>query len=425
MKTLNKSVVAFVALLVSTMNIAWASTSQQEQLMQLSQQKRVVVNATIAPTTTIVPNQQVVVNIEVMTDTWFTKGTRVHRFDVHNALVMQRSSFATNSIERTNGRKYSKQVWEMVVYPLEEGRFYVPSIVIDLAVRGDEGNVAGQLITQPFEFDVEAMTAVNEDANWIVGENSKFTQVWTHIPTNGEPQQFSHLDELELHVGDAIERTVTYSIDNATATLIPKLLPEFESSQIIKYTESSQYQDTQNRGVYSASRIDKEIYVINDAGQVQIPDNELSIWSPSADVAKTVVLGGVQLDIKHTTASYIRMHWMVLSGVLVGSLALIVLIILSINKYQTLAQKQALPIGWLFFLSVWKREDARAEALLYRKRQQNKQLVLLEATLNNRQTEGSSSDVLIGRWQQAKYQNQAGEVARNSRRTWIKLWFAL
>ncbi|MDN2481179.1 hypothetical protein [Vibrio agarivorans] len=415
MRTAYKQVVVFFVCFLGIINASWAS-NQQERLRQLEQQGNVIIQASLAKAGPLVPNQQVIVNVEVMTDTWFTKGTRVHRFDVHNALVMQRSSFATNSIERLNGRKYSKQVWEMVLYPLEEGRYFVPSIVVDLAVRDDKSNVTGQLVTEPFEFDVEATFSAQDEARWVVGDNLNVNQVWHHVPTNGSPQQFDDAADMEFHIGDAIERTVTLYLDNSTSSLLPRMISDEPIKHTITYTEPPELKDSQNRGVYSAKRVDKSVYVIEEAGDFTMPEISLNQWDSSGH-AHHYRIASASFSVSHTPLSYIRTHWLTLSLSLLSFAGACLFILWVKNRYQQLSTNHALPIWWLFILAWLQKDQLELERLLYLKALLKRQLSLI----SSHDLEGDTQ-ALVFRLQERRYKESDLESVGLLRWEWVKLW---
>ncbi len=80
------SFLSFVVLVL----ITWSC--QATTMSELQQKGRVFIKASVTPTDTVSLRQQTTITIEVGTDTWFTKGTRVHRFEVENALDCQSKS---------------------------------------------------------------------------------------------------------------------------------------------------------------------------------------------------------------------------------------------------------------------------------------------------------------------------------------------
>ncbi|WP_112477956.1 BatD family protein [Vibrio variabilis] len=418
MRLFSKPALLCSVLFLATMGVAHAALGQQERLIALSKQERVIVNASLAGTSTIVPNQQVIVNIEVMTDTWFTQGTRVHRFDVNNALVLQRSSFAINSIERIDGRKYAKQLWEVVIYPLEPGRYFVPSIVIELAVSDEQNTIAGQLSTESFEFTVDSLTDHHQGMNTVVGENPSIKQLWTHTSAGGTTKQIQDIGTLDVQVGDAIERQITVSIQDSTSVLIPKPLINIKQSGLKSYHESPLFMDSENRGVYSASRTDKVTYIVDAGGRVELPNYQLQVWSPRDRVIKNVAANGITLNIEHTPFTFAQAYWKaILIGLTMCGLTLLT-VARGVKKYQLLEEQKSLPIGWMFLLSVMKQDNAQAETMLYLKKQVQRQQFAL--------SHGNKvSQQFIEQWQVSKYGNQTEVKSKTTRITWLRLWFNL
>ncbi|MDO6575027.1 hypothetical protein, partial [Staphylococcus pasteuri_A] len=67
--------------------------------------------------------QQAVLYIEVATTRWFTGGTRIGNIDVPNLIAKQRNLLATNYTERRNGETWSRQRWELTLYPQASGEY--------------------------------------------------------------------------------------------------------------------------------------------------------------------------------------------------------------------------------------------------------------------------------------------------------------
>ncbi len=98
-------------------------------------------------------NEQVILYIEVATPRWFTGGTRIGSVEIPNVIAKQRNQLATNYTERKGGQTWSRQRWEITLYPQASGQFVIPPVAVGVQVSAPDGSkVAGTLYTQPIKF---------------------------------------------------------------------------------------------------------------------------------------------------------------------------------------------------------------------------------------------------------------------------------
>lgn len=359
----------FILLLsVVVFSSAFASNEEQANLQSLKDNDRISVTASLGEGEVSV-KEQVVVNIEILTDTWFTKGTRIHRFELNDALVLQRNQFAVNSTERINGKTYSKQLWEVVVYPLKSGEYHIPEIWVELSVRGDHGNVQGYLVTEPISFTATQPHALNDSDIALVGADAKLTQRWEVIRSQKATDANGGLEESAiLHIGDAIERTVTLQVEDSSAGLLPTLISEpNEESAFQWFLNRPQLEDHQHRGEYSATRTEKAVYVIEKAGELNIAPIKVLQWDTDQQALRTLEVAGRSIVVQHTFGSFVQAYWLELS-----TLAIALAMMLSCGHwlkrhYRHLESTGKLPIGLLFLLAIKSKNEVACETLLYRK----------------------------------------------------------
>ncbi|MCR9702310.1 BatD family protein, partial [Vibrio vulnificus] len=158
-------------------------------------------------------NEQVILTIEVATPRWFTAGTRIGHVEIPNVIAKQRNPLATNYTERKDGHTWSRQRWEITLYPQASGRFVVPPIAVSVQVSAPNGeNVSGTLYTAPISFDASMPSGlIQPQSAWFSASDVEVEQQWQ---TSSEP----------LKVGDAITRTITIRAKDSLSVLLPKLL---------------------------------------------------------------------------------------------------------------------------------------------------------------------------------------------------------
>ncbi len=190
-------------------------------------------------------NQQVILHIDVGTTRWFGAGTRIGHIDVPNLMVEQRSMLATNYAERKGGQTWSRQRWEITLYPQVSGNYQIPPIAVTVTVAAADGKrIEKKLYTTPLSFITQLPTSeLTADMAWLASSQVTATQEWA---VSNEP----------LHVGDTVTRTVIVDAQNTLSILIPNILVSSDSEVVSQagvyqsYLAPPELTDTQNRGTY-------------------------------------------------------------------------------------------------------------------------------------------------------------------------------
>ncbi|MCP3699302.1 MAG: protein BatD [Aliivibrio sp.] len=408
----------FITLILGFFSFA-TMASEQPQLQQLQAQGSVLVSAHLDGVQDVAVDQQVIVTIELLTDTWFTKGTRIHRFEVDNALVLQRNSFANNSIEKIDGKTYSKQSWELVLYPLESGKYTIPSIVVDVSVKGDNGNVSGQIITAPLHFSANQPDLALGVLPAFVGDDPRFEQNWKIVRANkNESNQNSSLDKLTpLQVGDAIERTMVLTVNNASSTLLPQLIMDrLDDNKLITYRESPQFNDKQNRGQYSATRTEKVIYVVKDAGTIVFPEQTYGQWSVAQQKILMHEIGSKTFEAEHTAASYLKAYRVVILSIIAATTVMIFMLVWFFRHYQNVKSRDRLPLWWQFLLATKNKDNVMCEFILYKKK--------LRKTQSVRIADMPSNTLFFQQWLMVRYSNHNEKCITMTPFKWMTIWLS-
>lgn len=327
-------------------------------------------------------NQQVILNIEVATSRWFTGGTRIGTIDVANLIAKQRNQLATNFIDTKGDKTWARQRWEVTLYPQASGSFVIPPVPVWVKVSAPDGsNVAGTIYTPPLRLEAALPTGLVSDTTpWFVASNVEVEQQW-------------HTSQEQLKVGDAITRTVTVSAQDSLSVLLPNLLSGQSTQQYHVYPQPHQLSDLQTRGDYQSARTEQSVYVIQQGGDITIPDIEFQWWNSKTNQLETVVVKGQSYHVKHTLASFLKAYssWLIAAGVV---LTLMVSTTLSVKRYY---RKRPVP-AWLTFRRLVRAGRwGEVRTLLYR--QTRTHTSLLEMT----KVDSSAS------WQQDSLRVQSGE----------------
>ncbi|WP_454440919.1 BatD family protein [Vibrio bathopelagicus] len=312
-------------------------------------------------------NEQVILNIEVATPRWLTGGTRIGSIEIPNVIAKQRNQLATNYTERVGGTTWSRQRWEVTLYPMTSGKFVIPTLPVRVQVSAPDGsNVGGTLYTQPIKFEASLPSGLlDNESPWFSATDVDIEQQWQR-------------SSKELKVGDAITRTVTIKAKDSLSVLLPNVLNNESTQQYQAYPQPNRLDDTQERGDYRSSRVEETVYVIQQGGEFTLPDFSFQWWDSKNQRLESVVIKGEVFEAKHTLQSFIKAYMSVFITV---GLALLVCIALvaAIKRYYT---NRPTP-SWLVLRRLLKQGNwAELRTFIYRQlRNETSQLELGKAQL--------------------------------------------
>ena len=266
-------------------------------------------------------NEQVILNIEVATPRWLTGGTRIGSIEIPNVIAKQRNQLATNYTERVNGTTWSRQRWEVTLYPMTSGKFVIPRLPVRVQVSAPDGsNVGGTLYTQPIKFEASLPSGLlNDESPWFSATNVDVDQRWQR-------------SNEELKVGDAITRTVTIKAKDSLSVLLPNVLTNEATQQYQAYPQPNRLDDTQERGDYRSSRIEETVYVIQQGGEFTLPEFSFQWWDSKNQRLESVIIEGQAFKARHTLKSFFKAYMHVIVFSVIGLVALICLIF-AIKRY--------------------------------------------------------------------------------------------
>ncbi|MFA0012315.1 BatD family protein [Vibrio lentus] len=312
-------------------------------------------------------NEQVILTIEVATPRWLTGGTRIGSIEIPNVIAKQRNQLATNYTERVDGTTWSRQRWEVTLYPMTSGEFVIPTVPVRVQVSAPNGsNVGGTLYTQPIKFEASLPSGLlSDESPWFSATDVDVEQQW---------QRSSE----DLKVGDAVTRTVTIKAKDSLSVLLPNVLTNESTQQYQAYPQPNRLDDTQERGDYRSSRVEETVYVIQQGGEFTLPEFSFQWWDSKNQRLESVVIKGEVFEAKHTLKSFIKAYMSVFISVGLV-LVLCVALLVSLKRYY----KNRPTPSWLVFRRLLKQGNWSAlRTFIYRElRTQTTQLELGKAQL--------------------------------------------
>ena len=337
-------------LVSSAFNRAVASQPQLHSMAQLQQAGRVVITSRLTPIEAVVPLQQVDLYIKISTDTWFAGGTHINAFDVEDTIVLRRKKLASNTTERKDGKTWAVQEWQLTLYPQSVGLIAVPKIAVSVNIADKPGaNIKGTLYTQPQSFVVKSSAELlATKGNYIAAPEVTFKQTVT--PAVGS----------ELHIGDAVTRTLTIYATDSSAMLFPDF-PLYRADMLHGYQGPSESKDKQNRGEFSAKRVYQQTYIVQQSGVLNLPELGFYWWDTATQQVTELNAAGLQWQVLHTPLSFVKAYWWY--GVLL--LSLLAATVYSLVWLHKRINKQQLPVLMLFSHALLNKRFHRVEQYLY------------------------------------------------------------
>ncbi|MGR5094224.1 BatD family protein [Vibrio maritimus] len=338
--------------------------------------------------------EQVILYIEVATPRWFTGGTRISGFGMPDLIVKQRNQLATNYTERKNGQTWSRQRWEITLYPQQSGEYRLPKVPVRVQVSAQDGSsVSGTLYTEPMSlFTYLPDASFTQDEPWFSAQDVNVNESWK-------------ASSEDLKAGDSLVRTLNIEAADTLSILLPPLgEPSVEG--VKGYPKPSVLSDSQTRGVYKSKRTDEVTYILTTGGEVTFPEQEVRWWDVESQSVKSVTLAAKKVQVAHTWRSLINTYKTELVILFVTMLAIVTTFKLMYRFYKT----HPTPKWWQLAKAVRRREWALVRAVIYKKGRE----VSGEVELKKIHDEPS--------WQQASHsiQNETPDAAL-SRRMWKRL----
>ncbi|MGS1011470.1 BatD family protein [Achromobacter anxifer] len=216
-----------------------------------------------------------ILQVDVLTSTWFTQPPQLPALDIPGALVSGPSGQATIIRSTIGGTSYSGLRYSYLVSPQAAGALRVPAIQVSAQV----GQATAPLTAQTRPLEVRAAGPPGGMAGHALAASA--VQASQQIHYSAQPPA----------VGDHVSRVITVQAQGAQAMLIPP--PAAAAVQGLKLypSEPELTQISDDRGGFlGGQRVDRLDYVIERGGAHELPALEIRWWNIAANKEERVVL---------------------------------------------------------------------------------------------------------------------------------------
>lgn len=231
-------------------------------------------------------NQPITISIEIATNRWFAKGTRIERFELANTVRLSNSETSINGTKNVKGQTWSTQTREIVIYPRRAGIYELPAISVQTSINTEkDGIVEGVIKTQPQTFSISTPLELTNLTHVIVSPNVDLSVL---TENNNQDNEYS--------IGSAITKNITITADNTPAMMIPAIELAQQTGLSI-YHKTPQVFDKSNRGVFKGTRIESFTFIMKKSGKYIIPKQIIYWWNTDKSELKEIIIPSFTMNV--------------------------------------------------------------------------------------------------------------------------------
>lgn len=186
--------------------------------------------------------------------------------------------------ERVNGESYAALQHSYSAFAAEAGELVLAPIRMSARVSGNQGQpVDAEVATDETRIATRLPPGISDMTRLVVAPSFRMTAT-----TEGEMRQ--------IHVGEAVVRTLRMEADDTTAMLLPAA--EWGQPEGVRvYPDPPVLHDHSDRGVFHALRTERVAFVPERPGPVELPGFSVSWFDPGSGRPREVKVDPLHLDV--------------------------------------------------------------------------------------------------------------------------------
>ena len=245
----------------------------------LAAEAQLRVQAQLLPGDSAVVGETVQLQLDVLTDTWFTSAPQLPELNLPGALVTPPAGQAQHLTERQDGTALFGMRYLYQITLQQAGDLQLPA----LTVTATPGNAQAPLSasSQPLVLHARLPPGVAAGQQLLVASQVRFSQ--QSSPASNE-----------LKVGDSLTRSVTLQAEGALSLMLP-VTPLDEIAGLSRYLKTPQVTvlDDGRGHALGGQRIDSASYRIEKPGKFQLPALHVQWWSTQDQTLHTAELPAI------------------------------------------------------------------------------------------------------------------------------------
>jgi hypothetical protein len=251
-------------------------------LLCLAAAPQVLIETRLEPAAGAVVGQTIQLQVDVLTDTWFSAAPVLPSIEVDNAVVSAPSSEARHLNLQRDGQAFFALEFTYQITPTAAGDF----VIAPLNIRVTPGQASAPIALQSETLHF----AIAQPPGVAVGQT---IMVARQVTLTQQIRESS----AALAVGDTVQRQVTLSAEGAQMMLMPPA--EFKAIDGLKlYPQPPQLSalDDGRGQVLGGQRSDSASYVIQRTGEFQLPAMQVPWWDSATRQLRSAELPAVTFN---------------------------------------------------------------------------------------------------------------------------------
>ena len=220
--------------------------------------------------------------LDVLTDTWFTSAAALPDLQLDGALVMPPNGQAQHLNQTIDGQSFNGLRYSYLITPNVARSFDIPALTVRARLGQATEEISAQ--SQPLSFSAAQPPGFAPGETPLVASGLRLKQIVTNSAT-------------PLKVGDSITRELTLQADGALAMALP--IPTFSDvAGLSRYAKTPQVKalDDGRGSILGGQRVDSASYRIDSAGTYTLPAIRVKWWDASAKQIRSAEVPAVSFE---------------------------------------------------------------------------------------------------------------------------------
>ncbi|QLG93407.1 BatD family protein [Pseudomonas yamanorum] len=246
------------------------------------------VQAQLVPGSNVVVGEQLQLQVDVLTDTWFTAAATLPALQLPGARVQAPDGESEHLNPVIDGQTFYGMRYRYRITPDVAQSFNVPALTI--SAQPGQASAPLKAQTVPLSFQATRPPGFAAGEVVLVAQGLRLTQAITPSAT-------------PLNVGDSLTRTLTLQADNTPGLSLPAPL-QAEVKGLRRYPQSPTISNLDDgRGnISGGQRIDRQVYRVEHVGHYQLPAIRVKWWDSRSHRLQVAQLPAVSLQALATSS---------------------------------------------------------------------------------------------------------------------------
>lgn len=263
-----------------------SSANTQLSIDDLMDNGKLKVSISLKEQSLIVPRQQAILEISLISYHDFSDNLKIDFFDIENAIVAKpfaKTGFKTDTIK---GEQWYIQTKEVALYPLKEGEYSVGPIATQAFINVEGKAVSGNLKTPEYKFSITQTPELKAVKDYIASSRLEVIREVAKQP------------EQTLSIGSAVTIKRELKGDDLHSVILPDLESiQFEGAQIYeKPTDKSDGYDVLN-DISQANLTSSVTLIFQQEGLFKLPAETVLWWDTSNKQLKTLTVPELSFQV--------------------------------------------------------------------------------------------------------------------------------